>query len=85
MLNNLSRIPHWIHGGDENQAFCILFDLQESISQCFGSVSGYMWIHIEMTHWIRIRIPNTDLDPDPGQSKWCPKREKSEISSSEEY
>jgi len=24
--------------------------------------------------WIRIRIGNTDLDPDPGQSKWCKKR-----------
>jgi len=27
--------------------------------------------------WIRIRIGNTDPDPDPGQSKWCPKREQS--------
>jgi len=26
--------------------------------------------------WIRIRIGNTDPDPDPGQSIWCPKREK---------
>jgi len=25
---------------------------------------------------IRIRIGNTDLDPDPGQSNWCPKRKK---------
>jgi len=26
--------------------------------------------------WIRIRIGNTDLDPYPGQSKWCPIRKK---------
>jgi len=30
-------------------------------NQCFGS--GSMWIRIDMT----------PLDPDPGQSKWCPK------------
>jgi len=31
--------------------------------------------------WTRIRIGNTDRDPNPGQSKWCLKRKKSEISS----
>jgi len=29
---------------------------------------------LEWLPWIRIRIGNTD--PDPGESKWCPKREK---------
>jgi len=44
-----------------------------TLKQCFGS--GSMWIRIEMApKWIRIRIGNTD--PDLGQSKWCPKREK---------
>ena len=32
--------------------------------QCFGS--GSMWIRIEMA----------PQDPDPGQSKWCKKREQ---------
>jgi len=33
--------------------------------------SAFIWLP-----WIRIRIGNTDLDPDPGQSKWRLKRGK---------
>jgi len=35
-----------------------------------------MWIRIEMAPLDLDLIRNMDPDPDPGQSNWCPEREK---------